>query len=95
MGACHFLQRLQRVARLVFLINAQEGVQDDDRQDDDALQRLSQKNGDHGGDHQDDHQEILELLQDHLDQGLLFSALQTVGAVFFNTFFGLFLCQAL
>ena len=91
--ACHFLQRLQRVARLVFLVNAQEGVQDNDGKDDDALQRLSQKNGNHGGDHQDDYQEILELLQNHLDQGFFLPSLQTVVSVFFNTFFGLFLCQ--
>ena len=68
-------QRHQRAHRLLgarFLDEAEQGIEHDDRQDDDglvgqrALARILQQpfdHRDHGGDQQDDDQKVLELLE--------------------------------
>ena len=85
-------QRHQRAHRFLgarFLDEAEQGVQHDDRQDDDrligqgALARILQQPFDHrddDGDQQDDHQEILELLEQAPPPGRFRRALQPVAA---------------
>ena len=83
-------QRPHRALGARLLEEAEQGVEDDDRQDDDGLvgqgglARILQQPFDHrddGGDEQDDHQEVLELLEQPPPPGRFRRALQPVRPV--------------
>ena len=86
-GGRHLLQRLDGLFRLVFLINAQDCVDDDHRQNDDHIGEAlvlhhGQNAADGGGRQQDEDHGVGHLLKKAQDQGLSLFRLQAVLSVF-------------
>ena len=81
-GRGHGLQTLQGLLRLEVLDRTQYGVEDQDRKDDDRALHVIRHHGDQGRNDEDHHQQVLELVQKHLESGLLPPLRQGVFAVF-------------
>ena len=64
------------------LDRTQYGVEDQDRKDDDRALHVIRHHGDQGRNDEDHHQQVLELVQKHLESGLLLPLRQGVFAVF-------------
>ena len=93
-GGGHGLQRLDGGFGLALLEHAQHGVQQHHDQDDKDLGKALARDEvghrrDGGRDHQDDEHGVLQLFDEALEQGGLFSVLQLVGAVLFEPGSGL------
>ena len=83
----HLLQRLDRLLRLVLLVDAEDGVDDDDRQDDDHVRKaLALDDREHTGDRcrneQDEDHGILHLLEEADDQRRFLRLGKFVGPIF-------------
>ena len=91
-GGRHFLQRFNGLFRLIFLIDAQDGVDDDDRKDDDDVGKaFVLQNGQHAGNdcrrQQDEDHRILHLFKKTQDQRRLFGLGQFVRPVLLEACF--------
>ena len=82
------LQALQRFFRLEVLDGAEDGVEGDDRHDDDGALPVAGDCGDQRSDDQDNNQQILKLLQKHNQRAFLLSLCQRIlsisGALLLN-----------
>lgn len=85
-GCCHLLKGFNGFFRLALLVNAQNGVDEHDDQDDKdickALSRISGGHaGDGGGNQQDDDHRVTQLLEKPLEQRDLFPLVQLIRTV--------------
>ena len=80
-GRRHGLEAFQRLFRLQILDGAQDGVENQDREDDNGALHVAGGSGDAGGHNENEHQQVLELLQEHTEHALFLAFGQLVGPV--------------
>ena len=87
-GSRHILQGVQSLLRLTLLVHAHDGVEDNDEQDEGRLKQLApvllgddHREGHHGGGDEDEDHDVLELVDEALEGGLLLLLAETVLAV--------------